>query len=351
VPRRLLVVLTVSTAIGAMPRLTAVDSGVLRSCADMGASEHSRVAGGDAVVKTLPVSNRRELAIAGAIRMRVPADFFVRRMRDIARFKHSDLVLQVRRFSDPPALDDLAPLQIDRADLEALERCRVGDCEVKLPAGAIERLRTEVDSDARDASAQRERVAKRMLLERALGYLDDGDRTLGMYLDKHRRPISPAEDLRDIVASLTCGGIHPDEIAYLADFPRRQTEGAESFLYWSKETFGLKPMVSLTHVIIFAPRAGRRVVASKGIYSSHYVDASVALTWLFDVDVEGEAAVDVLYVNRARIDALGGRFGGLARTLSAGRQRDRMGSELRALRTRLEADWRATRDGAVAGQR
>ena len=51
-------------------------------------------------------------------------------------------------------------------------------------------------------------------------------------------------------------------------------------------------------------------------------------------------AVNVVYVNRSRADALGGFFGGITRAVVSSRQRDGTVNELRALKGRLEASWR-----------
>jgi hypothetical protein len=79
-------------------------------------------------------------------------------------------------------------------------------------------------------------------------------------------------------------------------------------------------------------------------------DASVSLTWLLNVTTGTESGIDLLYVNRSRVDALGGPLGAVARGIVAGRQRDGAVRELRTLKARLEADWRTAPDGARATQ-
>src|SRR5262245_44082211 len=57
---------------------------------------------------------------------------------------------QSGRFSDPPALEDLATLTLDPSHLKILEECRVGDCGMKLPATVIGRARAELDAAGQD---------------------------------------------------------------------------------------------------------------------------------------------------------------------------------------------------------
>ena len=321
----------------ATPRQDAAARDVLRSCAGFGDDDLRKLEEGQPVSKTLPSRDRHEIAVAGAIRMNVPAAFFLERMRDIERFKRSDLVRQVGRFSERPSLGDLAALRLDRADLADLRRCRVGDCGVKLPAAAIERFRLDVDWSRPDAPARAEALARRMMLENTLAYVDGGDAALADY-DDGRTSVSPAQELRLLMPGLNCAGVPPEVRESLTRGVRRVSPDSASFLYWSQESFGLKPLLSVTHVTIFPPAGDRPpIVVSKGIYSSHYLDASLSMTWLLDAGAGEESVIDVVYINRSRVDAFGGAFGRLARSVAAGKQRDGMLRELRALRTRLEA--------------
>lgn len=309
---------------------------VLRGCSGFSDGDIGRLDRGEAISRTLPAQDRREIAVAGALRMNVPSEFFLTRFRDIASFKRSNLVLQIGKFSDPPAIDDLAPLTMDAADIEDIRRCRVGDCGVKLPAGAIERFRLEVDWSRPDAARRAEDLAKRMLLEQTLAYLDGGDGALAPTHDK-RRPVSAAQEFRLIMPALACPGVPTGVREYLNKFPHAKPPRTESFVYWSKESFGLKSLVSTTQVMIFFPAVeGATLIASRGLYSSHYLDGSISLTWLLDVGTQAHPAIDVVYVNRSRVDAFGGPFGRLAKAIAAGRQRDGMIKELTALKGRVE---------------
>ena len=116
--------------------------------------------------------------------------------------------------------------------------------------------------------------------------------------------------------------------------------GAESFVYWSKEKFGLKAVVSLTHVTIFRRSKSEFLIASKQIYASHYFDASLGLTHLADKgDGGGEAYL--VYLNRSRADGLQGGFSKVKRTLLAGEVRDGLARNLRQTKQRLDSDYAA----------
>ena len=113
--------------------------------------------------------------------------------------------------------------------------------------------------------------------------------------------------------------------------------GFSGFFYWSTESFGLKPVTGVTHVSLYV-QPGRAVIASKQIYASHYFDASMGLTAALDDDREAsDPGMYLVYLNRSRIDLLGGFFGGLRRTFLGGRLRDGMRKNLAEAVRKLES--------------
>jgi len=91
------------------------------------------VAKGKAVARIMP-SEKQEVAVFGIVLVRVPAEFFVGRFPDIESYKKGTSVPNVKKFSDPPKIEDLPQLTIDEDDLRELRNCKVGDCGVKLPS-------------------------------------------------------------------------------------------------------------------------------------------------------------------------------------------------------------------------
>jgi hypothetical protein len=63
------------------------------------------------------------------------------RLRDIESFKRSPELVEKGRFASSLRLEYLGRLTINPADLAALKRCRVGDCDVKLTSEMIENIR------------------------------------------------------------------------------------------------------------------------------------------------------------------------------------------------------------------
>ena len=299
---------------------------------------------GQAVAKSLRTKASKEIAVLGVVQVRVPKEFFLDEFRDIARFKKSEFVTQIGRFSEPPRPEDLEALTLERSDLDGLTTCRVGKCDMKLPGPFIARLRAEVDWNSPNHEARANAVWREVFVDYINAYLARGHEALAAY--EHRKAsIDPVEEFRTLLRqSLHVYGDMPALHEYLQEFPNATLPHVENFVYWSKEHFGLKPVINLTHVAIYRPptTGGEVLIASKNIYSSHYIDASLGLTVLVDCQAdEGAACLYLMYLNRSRIDALGGAFGKIKHAIVAGKQRQGMVTLMTKLKTRLEQDYRA----------
>lgn len=305
---------------------------------------------GQVVAKVLDASDRREIAAFGIVRVRVPPDFFVDQFRDIVAFKRSSEVLQIGKFGTLPRLDDLRDLTLDQEELQALRKCRVGDCDLQLPAEAIARLRRELNWSAQDAEAQATALFKQILADYASAYFVRGDEALKPYADRRELESVPDAFRAILGESPFLVEYVPEFHAYLRSFPNAGLPSVENFLYWSKERFGLKPVISVTHAAIYQrPQAAlsRVVIASKQIYASHYFDASLGLTAVIDAPDERGPGIYVLYLNRSRSATLGRFLARLLRPTIRGRTRDGVESNLRQTKERLETRYRA----ATAAQR
>ena len=301
---------------------------------------------GEVIRRTLEPSNAEEIVAVGAVRARVPREFLVDRIRDIVAFKKSQYVLEIGTFSAPPRLDDLARLTVPAEDVDAMRQCKPGDCKLKLTAGMLGRLQREVDWSKPDARVKGTTLFKQLLVERAANYLSGGSQTLGTYIDKSDST-AMSEGLAGLLtASPYLMDYAPELRRFYDQFPNAQLPDAESFLYWSKESFALKPVIGLTHLTIFTKSfGGARVtlVASRGLYTSHYFEGSLALTIVSEARSASPPAVYLVYINRSRVDALTGAFSGLRRWIAVRRVRDGMEATLNALKERLEKDYLSQR--------
>ena len=98
---------------------------------------------------------------------------------------------------------------------------------------------------------------------------------------------------------------------YLLDYPKVTLPNADSFLYWQKAQFGLKPTVRINHLTI-ADKQTHTIVVSKMLYASHYFWTAIELRVLVPDSARGEGFW-FANVNRSRSDGLGGFVGSLIR--------------------------------------
>ena len=81
--------------------------------------DRERLDRGEAVVRTLSGSGG-QLAVFTASALDAPADVLATRVHAIEDLKRSEFVLGIRRFSDPPVLNDLTDLTLGDDDLQAI---------------------------------------------------------------------------------------------------------------------------------------------------------------------------------------------------------------------------------------
>ena len=305
--------------------------------------ESKKVAGGEVVASILPrTGEKREVAIAGVSRIEANTECFLARFRDIETFKKNPAVLRIGKLDLPVDSDGLAQLTLGANDLSSLRDCRPGECGVKLPAGMIEQLRQDVNWSSPEHAAYVQAVFRERLFDYLQKYLSEGNTALIAYQDKSK-PVHMAEEFRSLLAAKpSLSELIPAFYEYLADYPAAPLNGVDDFLYWSIENFGFKPVTSVTHVIIFR-QSGFAAIASKQIYASHYFDASLGLTFVLD-DPDSPGTMYLAYLNRSRIDLLGGFLGGIRRMVLRGRLMDGFKKNLQEVARKVGASCDASPD-------
>ena len=112
----------------------------------------------------------------------------------------------------------------------------------------------------------------------------------------------------------------------------------ETFLYWSKERLGRKPVISIAHVTIdraTEPNQPDVVVISTNVFATRYLSTSVSVTVL--TPGHQHARRYLAYINRSNVDAFGGLFGGVVKWFVEKRLKGDAEEMLPRLRARLES--------------
>jgi hypothetical protein len=292
-----------------------------------------------AVVKLLPVQNKKEVALCGLTSVPVPAEVFLQSFRESMALKNNPAILEIGRFSTNPTLDDFQTFTIENNDIEDLKGCVVGDCQLKLSATMIERFHKEVDWQAPDYRIRATQLFKRMLLDYVRDYLTRGDAALIQYSDKPKE-VRLAEEQRALMAAPSYVNDVLSELPqYLKRSARPDLPIVENAIVWSKFKFGLKPVTAIHHITIYKIERAtgpQILIASKQIYANHYFDSSLALTAFVNIPDSTHGSY-LFYENRSRADGLEGAFSKLKRGIVENKAVDRMKGILEQSRLNLNA--------------
>ena len=301
------------------------------------AAERQRLDRNQVLARMLPGSNG-QLAVFVATRLDAAPDALVAWTRAIAELKRSKYVLAIGRFSEPPKLSDLDALTLEPSEVDAIRRCRLGSCGLKLSAADIESFSRIAATGAAATPEVINGEFRRLLLERVRAYRAAGLGAMPAPADR-RTPRRPDAVLSSIVASSPYLARVPDIAMWLQRYPNTASR-PESFFYWSKEHYGEgKPIVSITHVGIVhsrsAPQLPAVIVVGKQIFATHYLEGSLGLTMVLRDETNGVPYL--AYLNRSQLDMLRGFVGTLLRGVLEGRVERQAPSIIRGLRERLES--------------
>jgi hypothetical protein len=335
--------------VGVVVQLAAIDAGAAQTRSDLqpelrgllsntlkfSPSELADLEKGQVVAHRLGATAAGEEGAVGAARIKSRKEAFVDRYRDIVQFKRGPGVLAIGLFGEPPSVADLAALPLDTRDVN-LRDCRVGHCDIRLPASAIGRFQNDIDWTAPDADAHAATLFRQILADNVRAYVSGGAGRITEY-DDEKQPVRPVDEF----SSLLEGSPYLDELvpgltAHLDGLSTNPLPGSEDIVYWSKERFGdLDPFVTVTHVTITPPVRFGRVIASRDVYSSRYLDASLSVTIASDA-VSTPDAFYLVYINRSRADALKGAAADLRRSIVERRAKSGLEENLKRTKLRLE---------------
>jgi hypothetical protein len=305
---------------------------LLRTTAAFTADELTRLDRGEPIAKVLD-TDRREVAVVGAVRIAGPQTKLFERYRSASSVKSSDVVLETGRFSTPPVADDLRDLHFEDFDLDQIRTCKPGDCGVRLSTQDIERFAHDVAWNAPNWKQQAGDLWRTLLAANAAAYLTNG--TLGDYRNK-ATPLDVADEFKILFEAFAeFEKLSPEFFDHLKRFPSARLEGTEDLLYWSKDDIN-RPVTRITHLSLYpAPPGAHRpgLIGTKQIYAAHYFDAGIGLIVAFD---DGPSGFYMVSMNRVRTRSLTGFSRTLVRSIVQRRSRDSMAGILQSTKSALE---------------
>jgi hypothetical protein len=240
---------------------------------------------GRPVAKVLPWGDSSEVYVFGAVHVEGAPDTYIEAARDIGRLSRGPGYLGAGEIREDATVADLRALAFDPDDVKALKVCREGACDVQLPTSGIQLFRDGVDWSRLDAADQANALARPAVLTLVQAYRRGGNEALGEYRDK-QHPARVADQFQTMVGRTSAlPDVLPELRRYLIEYPNAALAGADSFFYWEKVTFGLKPTIRVNHAVIYRGTAegrGFRVVAIKQLYATHYVHTALEMSVCVD---------------------------------------------------------------------
>lgn len=304
-------------------------------------SELTSLTRGRPIVKTLPSAMGREMNTAGGVRIQSAAMArFVDDFKTLKGFKTSQFIKQIEKFSDPPRLSDLDKLIVDQEDLDSLRECRIGACDVQLAAEDIKRFGAEVNWKSPDAAKTAASLYKAVLFAHLDKYRAGGVNQLLAYQDREATVRLAAETEAILTATPSILEHAPAFKHHIRRYPSGVSADVENFFYWSKETFGFKPVIGLNHVSVYTDAdTGNVLIATTQIYASHYLDGSLGIHALLpdSMSPATEPGFYWLYTNRTRVGRLGGLLGAISRPIVQRRARAGLMKSMQQTKQRFEA--------------
>lgn len=294
---------------------------------------------GQAVSKVLPSRTPKELFLFGAVYVDGAPVRYLELARDFEKRRTLSSFLALGVLGDPPRLSDFNGFSFDNDDIKALKGCELGNCPIQLPASAIKDFEEAVNWSAPDANEQVNQLLQKNALEGVLTYQHEGNLSLGVYNDKD----SPTEVPRQFAYMLSYYNAFPERLPdfyhYLLAYPDAKPANVEDSFYWAKVKFGLKPTLRLIHVVIMhADKASGTAcaVAEKQLYSSHYFETALDLTFCVEAKNPKHPGFYLIKVMGSEQAGLTGFKGSMVRSVAVDRSVSSLQRSLMAIKKSLE---------------
>ena len=295
---------------------------------------------GRPVAKVLPWGGSSEMHVFGAVYIEGAPAAYLKMARNVTKFVAAPGYLGVGELAAATTSADLNALTLEPGDIEALKACREGDCHVQLPSSSIQAFQDGVDWSQPDAANQANELARGMVLDLVRAYRRGGNEALGVYRNKDH-PTRVAQQFEAMIArSSLLPDMAPELRRYLLDYPHADLHGADSFFYWEKVKFGLKPTIRVNHAVIYrAPsRSGdASIVAIKQLYASHYfhtaLDVSVCVP---DASTPARPGFYLVTFKSSEQDGLTGVKGSVVRKAVVDKTRSSLEAALASIKQRVE---------------
>jgi hypothetical protein len=285
---------------------------ILKERGKMSDTEIQKIAQGQVVTKVLPSADNYGMLIVGAVYIKAPIDRFASSFRDVKKLKENRVYLDVQEFSlggTPPKLSDFERLTLDKKDIDELQACKPGDCDLQV-FDDIGVFQKKVDWNSSNKYVQANAVLRQRVVDGMTTYVTGGLKAFGSYRDR-QKPLNLYQATKDMVDS---SYYLPQDRAlgiyrHVVDYPDGKLADTDDFFYWEKINFGQEPTVRINHVSIFPKGFGasKLIIANKQLYASRYMRVALQMFYCMpDTESPGKPGFFLIEVNDSRLPDFGG---------------------------------------------
>jgi len=311
----------------------------LQQDAKLNQDQIAALANGEAVAKNLDSRQADEVFLFGVVYVNASPDSYVKVAYDFDRLRKLPNYLALEKFSDPPQISDLKGFALDSQDIKDLKDCKPDHCNLQIPASTIADVHQAINWSDPDAEQQVDQMAQKKALQHLLDYQQKGNQALGVYNDKHDPTKVPEQFKYMLTYAKVLPKALPDYYNYILDYPNGKPANVENMFYWEKVKFGLKPTLRMVQVVTMqgnSPHEPAYTIAEKQLYSSHYFETALDLTYCIRSDDPKQPGFYLIMIMGSEQAGLTGLKGSIVRKAAVGRSVSNLQKSLTTIKNALE---------------
>jgi len=294
---------------------------------------------GQAVAENLASRIPDEVILFGVVYINANPESYVKVAYDFDRLRKLPNYLALEKFSTPPQPSDLKGFALDSQDIKDLKDCKPEHCNLQIPASTIADVHQTINWSASDFEQQVNQLAQKKALEHLMAYQQKGNQALGVFNDKHDPTQAPEQFKYMLSYATVLPKALPDYYSYLLDYPNGKPANVEDMFYWEKVKFGLKPTLRMVQVVTMKannPHQPAYTIAEKQIYSSHYFETALDLTYCIRSDDPKQPGFYLIMIMGSEQAGLTGFKGSIVRSHAVGRGASNLQKSLTTIKNALE---------------
>jgi len=334
----------VPLALGISPGFSQTSSelkAVLSQKIGLNQDQISAILNGRPFATNLESRSPAEVLVFGVAYINATPERYVKFATDFGRLQQMGGFLAIKRFSTPPQASDLRGFDLDSDDVKKLKSCKPGECVVQLPGSKMEELRKSVNWSAANVDDQVNQLLQRETLSRLVLYQKEGSRVPDVVYNDKNEQVNRIDQFKYLISyAQTLQRDLPEFYNYILNYPEAKPANVEDSFYWDSVQFGLKPTLRVVHVLTMRgdkPGEPAYVIAEKQLYSSHYFETALDLTYCIrGSDNPKESGFYLVKVMGSEQAGLTGFKGSIVRKVAVGRSVSGLQKSLASIKQALE---------------